>query len=205
MKLHYGCGLHAPEGWVNCDASPTLWLQRLPLVGALARRLFRPIFPAPVEYGNIVPGLRIRPNSCDAIYCCHVLEHLSLTDARKALQNTFKYLKPGGTFRLVVPDFEQQIAAYLHDAEPCAASNFLRYTFLGREARPRGVSSFIREYFGNSHHLWMWDYKSLADELRQIGFASIRRSEFGDSEDCDFKEVEDPGRFKWALAIECRK
>ncbi|MCI5142460.1 MAG: methyltransferase type 11, partial [Candidatus Electrothrix sp. ATG1] len=29
--IHYGCGLSAPESWLNFDASPTLRLQRIPL------------------------------------------------------------------------------------------------------------------------------------------------------------------------------
>jgi hypothetical protein len=205
MKLHYGCGLHAVDDWMNCDASLTLRLQSLPVVGPIARKLIAPEFPAGAEYGNIVSGLRLPPNSCDAIYCCHVLEHLSLVEARRALQNTYSYLKPGATFRMVVPDLEQQVSAYLKDEEPSAASNFLRYTFLGREDRPRGIIGFLRTYLGHSHHLWMWDFESLADELQRIGFKSIRRYEFGDVHAPDFVEVEVKARFEWSLAIECKK
>src|SRR5436853_7520462 len=115
MNLHYGCGLHAAEGWLNCDASPTLRLQRLPGFGAVFRRMLRPTFPLAIHYGDIVKGLSVPPESCDAIYCSHVLEHLSLEDCRRALTNTYRYLKRGGTFRCVLPDFEQQIQTYLND------------------------------------------------------------------------------------------
>jgi methyltransferase family protein len=205
MNLHYGCGLLEAPGWYNCDASPTLRLQRLPLVGLAFRKCLQPTFPRTIQYGNIVKGLRLSPDSCDAIYCCHVLEHLSLEDCRSALRNTNLYLKPGGTFRCVLPDFEQQIAAYLADSTPNAAQEFLTYTFLGRKARPKGFTAILRDYVGNSHHLWMWDYKALAAELEPAGFHGIRRCEFGDSKNPSFHAVENGDRFRWALAIECTK
>jgi SAM-dependent methyltransferase len=205
VNLHYGCGLAVAEGWYNCDASPTLRLQRLPILGTVARHLLKPVFPSGVEYGNIAAGLKIEENSCAAIYCCHVLEHLSLEDARSALRNTYRYLRPGGLFRLVVPDFEQQVAGYIANKDPNALPNFLTYTHLGRTTRAKQPVALIREFFGNSYHLWMWDYKSLAKELSGAGFREIRRCYFGDSRNPAFLSVEHQGRFEWALAIECTK
>jgi predicted SAM-dependent methyltransferase len=205
MKLHYGSGLCEAPGWYNCDSSPTLWLQRLPVLGAGFRKWLAPRFPLGIQYGDIVKGLSLPPDSCDAIYCCHVLEHLSLEDCGSALRNTNLYLKPGGTFRCVLPDFEQQVAAYLADSSSAAAPEFLSYTFLGRKARPRTLTAIVRDYFGNSHHLWMWDYKALAAELEAAGFRDIRRCELGDSRNVALRTVENPGRLEGALAIECTK
>lgn len=205
MNLHYGCGLMTAPGWYNCDASPTLRLQRLPLLGRAFQKLLSPLFPREVQYGDIARGLNLSADSCDAIYCCHVLEHLSLDDCRFALRNTHRYLKPGGTFRCIVPDLEQQVATYLADGSPSAATDFLSYTFLGRKSRPKTLLAIIREYLGNSHHLWMWDYKALATEFEAIGFRDIRRCHFGDSKVTAFGAVENAARFEWAFAIECRK
>lgn len=205
MNLHYGCGLAEAQGWHNCDASPTVRLQRLPILGKTFRRYLSPEFPQGVFYGDIVRGLDIPPESCFAIYCSHVLEHLALDDFRLALRNTYEYLKTGGTFRLVLPDFEQQLAAYLANKEPSAVSSFLSYTFLGRKTRAKGLTGLMREYFGNSHHLWAWDYKGLAYELETAGFREIRRCKFGDAIDPAFLAVENTGRFEHSLAIECRK
>ena len=205
MNLHCGCGLHQAPGWFNCDASPTLRLQRLPLLGAAFRKYLPPVFPEAVQCGDIVKGLSLPENSCDAIYCCHVLEHLSLEDCRSALRNTNLYLKPKGTFRCVLPDFEQQVATYLADSKPSAAPEFLSYTFLGRKTRPKKIMAILRDHFGNSNHLWMWDYKALAAELEAAGFRNIRRCQFGDSTNPVFQTIENPGRFEWALAIECTK
>jgi SAM-dependent methyltransferase len=205
VNLHYGCGLVAAKGWFNCDASPTLRLQRLPLVGHIFGKCLSPKFPEPVQYGDIVKGLPLPANSCAAVYCCHVLEHLSLEDCRTALCNTNRYLKPGGLFRCVQPDFEQQVATYLGDPKPTALQEFLKYTFLGRKTRPKNLKAVLRDYLGNSHHLWMWDYKGLAAELEAAGFRNIRRCQFGDSCDPAFEAVEIRPRYEWALAIECTK
>ncbi len=205
MNLHYGCGLDVGAGWHNCDASPTLRLQRLPLLGAFFKKWLKPRFPDETHYGDIVRGMDVAPSSCDAVYCSHILEHLALEDLRTALANTHACLKPGGLFRLVVPDFEQQVAAYQSNPNPEALSNFLRYTYLGRERRPKGVNAFLREFFGNSHHLWMWDEKGLAAELRDAGFANVRRCLAGDSANKAFLEVENPDRFEGGLAFECCK
>jgi hypothetical protein len=51
----------------------------------------------------------------------------------------------------------------------------------------------------------MWDYKSLAVELRRVGFTAIRRATFADAEDARFRDVEQESRWVDALAIECRK
>jgi hypothetical protein len=51
----------------------------------------------------------------------------------------------------------------------------------------------------------MWDYKALAAELEAAGFRNIRRCQFGDSGNPVFQTIENPGRFEWALAVECTK
>ncbi|MFN0076463.1 MAG: class I SAM-dependent methyltransferase [Prosthecobacter sp.] len=205
MKLHYGCGLVPAQDWYNCDASPTLRLQRLPIIGPAFQKWLSPCFPQDIHYGDIVRGLRIAHSSCEAIYCSHILEHLSLEDCRTALRHSHAYLKPGGTFRLVVPDFARQVEAYQSNPNPEALSNFLGYTHLGRKTRPKGLQAFARELLGNSHHLWMWDEKGLAAELRQCGFSNIRRCQYGDAIDLAFREVENPGRFVDSLAFDCGK
>src|SRR5690242_17561521 len=100
--MQYGCGLCAPAGWRNFDASPRLRLEAMPVIGALSGRS-AVIFPKNVEYGNIVKGLPLAKGSCAAVYCSHVLEHLALNDLRTALRETYRVLAPGGLFRLVVP------------------------------------------------------------------------------------------------------
>jgi len=204
LYVQYGCGMSAPGGWRNFDASPTLRFERLPLLGQLYTRNGRR-FPANVEYGDIVRGLPLADDSCDAVYCSHVLEHLALEDFRVALRNTHRVLKHDGVFRLVLPDLYQCASSYLASSAPDAASAFLREACLGQEKRPRSLRDLAVSLWGNSPHLWMWDYKSIVPELERAGFVAVRRASFGDSADDMFRRVEDQARWDDCLGVECRK
>jgi hypothetical protein len=203
IYAQYGCGLCAPAGWRNFDASPTLRLQRLPAVGRIVHIPGHPVFPRAVEYGDIVKGLPLAPGSCAGVYSSHVLEHLALDDFRTALRNTLSYLEPGGIFRALVPDFEAMARAYLQSDDPAACLAFISNARLGSEARPRGVRGWLRHWLGSDAHLWMWDYKSLAAELERAGFREIRRAEVGDSGDPAFDAVEDAARWEGSVAVHC--
>ncbi|HWA98687.1 MAG TPA: methyltransferase domain-containing protein [Pirellulales bacterium] len=202
--VQYGCGLSAPESWTNFDASPTLRLQRIPIAGSLLTRR-GPKFPKNVRYGDIVRGLPIEPGSCNAIYCSHVLEHLSLEDLRIALRHTYRYLKPGGVFRFVLPDLEHLARQYLASTAAQPAIQFMEDAHLGCQHRARGLGGMAREWLGNSRHLWMWDYRSLVPELERAGFQAIHRAAFGDSSDPHFRDIEDEGRWTGCLGVECRR
>jgi len=202
--VQYGCGWSAPEDWRNFDASPTLWFERLPVVGRFyTKNAAR--FPDNVEYGDIVKGLPVPAGSCQAVYCSHVLEHLALSDCEIALRNTWTILQSGGRFRMVLPDLEYAIKEYVNDSSENAAAKFLLETSLGYEHRQKGVQSFISAWIGNSRHLWMWDYKALKSALEATGFIDVRRASFADSPESAFLSVEDASRWEDCLGIECRK
>ena len=203
LYVQYGCGFSAPAGWLNFDASPTLRFERSP-IGFLYTRNERR-FPENVRYGDIVRGLPVADDSCRGLYCSHVLEHLSYEDCDVALAHSARYLQRGGTFRMVLPDLGEYVREYLADGSDRAAGNFMRGASLGRERRSRGLIGFLKDWIGNSTHLWMWDEKALAARLRAHGFVDIRRARFGDSEDPRFAEVESIDRFEGCLAMQCRK
>ena len=209
VYVQYGCGLSAPPEWVNFDSSPTLKIQKTPLIGKLLAGRLNTKFPPNVKYGDIVKGLPVTRSSCDGIYCSHVLEHLSLHDFRLALLNTYKILKPGGIFRCVVPDLEylanNYLAALKSDPEKASITFMGKDSLLGAETRARGIKGMMVTWLGNARHLWMWDKHSLAAELRKAGFTQIRRADFNDSEIEAFKLVEDRSRFVNAVALECTK
>lgn len=204
LYVQYGCGSSAPNGWIHFDASPTLRFERIPVVGRFYKKNASR-FPKSVQYGDIVKGLPIKSDSCQGIYCSHVLEHLAFEDCEAALSNTFRYLKPGGTFRLVVPDLEKLTREYLSQSSSAAAHYFMESSCLGLKNRPRGLFGFLKNWLGNSAHLWMWDEKSMTEMLKENGFTAIRRCAYGDAEDQMFGRVEEHSRFDGCLAMECRK
>ncbi|HVM87473.1 MAG TPA: methyltransferase domain-containing protein [Puia sp.] len=209
LYVQYGCGLCAPKEWVNFDVSPTLRIQKIPILGKLIRNKLNTVFPDNVRYGDIITGLPIKENSCDGVFCSHILTLLSLNEFRIALANTYKILKKGGVFRCVLTDLEKCARDYLKDLEngnKYASFDFVGVTTsFGKKERPRGLKNLIISYFGNSHPLWMWDYPSLSQELINTGFSDLRLANFGDSGDKMFDLVEDYGRFTEGFAVQCVK
>ena len=207
VYLQYGCGLSAPIEWINFDASPTLMLQKMPIIGFLFKKKVN--FPVNVKYGNILKGLSgVEKNSCQGVYCSHVLEHLSYNDFQLALTNTLAILKPGVIFRCVLPDLEYSINKYVNDIKinpDLASIIFLNSTMLGIKDRPKGLIEFIIAQFGNSHHLWMHDQYELKKALQESGFVNIRKCDFNDSNDNMFQKVEEESRFINSVAFECFK
>lgn len=207
LYVQFGCGWDAPEGWLNFDASPTLRIERIPVVGTRISANLKgnpEPFPTNVQYGDIVKGLPLPDGSCAVVYCSHVLEHLSLRECRKALANTKRLLRPGGTFRFVLPDLQLYITRYEQTDGPDAALRFMKDTALGEEARNRGATGLARALLGNSKHRWMWDYPSLERELLLQGFREVRPAEFGDSVDPLFARVERRERWNECIGFECK-
>ncbi len=183
IYVQYGCGHSAPKEWINYDISPTLRIQKIPIIGKLLKPHLNCVFPDNVRYGDIIKGLPYKKNACDGIYCSHTLEHLSFEDFRFALNNTFKILKQGGIFRCIVPDFEYYVKEYIKSVDngnSSASIDFFNGTLLGFENRPKGMKGLLTSFLGNSRHLWMWDSRSLSVELKNVGFTTVRICKFND-------------------------
>lgn len=204
VYAQFGAGHHGPVEWLNFDASYTLRLERLPVLGSLVRKNSQR-FPQTVRFGDIVAGLPLAAGSCAGLYGSHVLEHLSYRELRQALRNCHHLLEAGGLLRVIVPDLENLARKYLNDSSASAASIFMKDSMLGIEAKRRGVRGRLIDSLGRSQHLWMWDEKGLTHELAEAGFNEIRRCAFGDARDPMFQFVEDPIRFTDALALEAVK
>ena len=113
---------------------------------------------------------------------------------------------------MVVPDLQWRAAQYLRSAErgdAAAADGLLTACALGTREKPRNVISALRNLFGKSAHLWMYDFAALEALLEQAGFTGVRRCELGDCRDPMFALVEERERFFDAgereLAIEAMK
>lgn len=211
--VQYGCGFSAPESWLNFDSSPTLRVERLPIVGRYVKKNAQR-FPTNVKLGNIVNGLGLADNSADGVYASHVLEHLTRHECEIALTNTYRMLKPGGIFRLIVPDLQARCERYVslvREGDETANNWFMRASYLGLEERPRSYVDKLGRAVGGGLHLWMWDLPSMTAALARAGFVRIRRCYQGDCEVEAFQAVEHAERFHDSalgieeLAVEARK
>lgn len=222
-KLYVQFGGHTdhPEGWDNYEFSPYLRAGKVPVLGKYIKGFMPFDFHEDIKSGSIVSGLPIKDATVDGLYCCHVLEHLTYEDALIALRNSYNYLKPGGVFRLVLPDLQSRCKYYVENYEHMDNPSYwlMQKTLLGKhEGRETGFGSVLKGMFSNSSHLWMWDEKALSKAVLDTGFSSVRRAEFGDSSDSMFEKVELKFRYSWSwgengdddnllpeLALECIK
>ena len=212
LYVQYGSGINYIESWINFDSSLTLRIQKIPLLGKLLRSRLNCVFDDEILFGDIVKGLPVDKESVDGLFCSHILEHLSLDDFYKALQNSFSYLKPGGVFRIILPDLESYIDEYKRsilskdlNVKTTAAINFCDGTCLGRKKSRATLLARIYEAFENNRHQWMWDYSGFKKSLTKEGFVNIKRFIPNESEDPMFLLPERNYQFNNSIAIECRK
>jgi glycosyltransferase involved in cell wall biosynthesis len=144
LRLHLGCGTERRDGWVNIDANPAV----KPDVVARAHQL-----------GMFADG------SVDAIEACHLFEHLPLHEARAALKEWARVLRPGGELLLELPNFEAclRVMGQAHDAR----GNDLG--MIGIFGWPQGVE---KDGDGMAHR-WGWSPATLRAELEACGFGHV--------------------------------
>jgi len=191
MNINIGCGFHVGESWLNYDVTPTARLQKIPLFGKYITT-GNDTFPQNVIFGDIRKGLLSKPELAENIYCSHTLEHMCLEEMRLSLNNIYKMLKKGGSFRLIVPSLESRINHYNANKD---ANDFIKNISMGQEKSNKGLIGKLREIFGSSRHLWMYDDKNMYNELQKLSFSKIRKCQFGDSGINVYSEVEDKNRF----------
>ena len=75
------------------------------------------------------------------------------------------------------------------------AHKFIELIGMGKKTEERSIIGKLRNIFGNTPHLWMYDYKSMLVELKKANFINIRKCQFRDSNISIFSEVEEESRF----------
>jgi ubiquinone/menaquinone biosynthesis C-methylase UbiE len=104
--------------------------------------------------------------SVDLIYCSHVLEHFGRNEYKSVLKRWFDLLKDGGTLRIAVPDFEKVVEHYNEYKD----LNILRGFLYGGQT------------YDQNFHYCGWDFKTLENDLKLIGFNKITRYDWRETE-----------------------
>ena len=90
IKLHLGCGWrNFGSDWIHIDAG----------------------YYDHLDYTDITK-LELEDDSVDLIYASHVLEYFDINQAKDALREWRRVLKPGGELRVAVPDFKAMSTLY---------------------------------------------------------------------------------------------
>lgn len=138
MKLHLGCGRRFIPGYFHVDAVE---------------------FPH-VDLVHAVDQLPMVPDeSVEVIYACHVLEHYQRRAVPRVLAEWRRILKPGGTLRVAVPDFEALVELY---------------------RKTQRLEHVVGPLFGRGDYLYnihynVFDFSSLERKLLDAGFSDVRR------------------------------
>ncbi|ORU94012.1 MAG: hypothetical protein A6F70_07265 [Cycloclasticus sp. symbiont of Bathymodiolus heckerae] len=122
LKVILGAGGTKQQGWLSTD---------YPIIDVLDTDTFRKYFCF---------------SSVHAFQAEHVWEHLTEDEALVASRNCLDALKPGGYFRLAVPDGYHTDSDYIDDV------------------KPGGLGA------GADDHKVLYNYQSLSAELKKAGF-----------------------------------
>jgi hypothetical protein len=169
LKLHIGAGGIKLDSWINIDAFPAEFVM------------------------DVNWGLPFAVGSARYVFLSHTLEHLYYPgEALRLMKDIRRVLSPSGKVRVIVPDIEKCIRAYIDCDEEFYASRrktwswwtatetrlegFLSYAGAG----PRPASFFESHKFG-------YDFETLESLLRRAGFSKVERSEYMASTDPELR------------------
>jgi predicted SAM-dependent methyltransferase len=110
--------------------------------------------------------------SFDGAFCEHVLEHFSLDDGLKISREIKRILRPGGVFRVVVPDAEYVVRMYLEKPR-----DLIAYRGSGKagETAMETVNTFFRQRYD---HQFLYDWPTMEKMLLKAGFDKVARARF---------------------------
>jgi predicted SAM-dependent methyltransferase len=153
---------------------------------------------------NLRKGIPAASNSVDVVYHSHTLEHIDRVHVPLFMAEIMRVLKLGGIHRIVVPDLENAVRAYLKDLESqndnhdSAIEPFLEQA-VRRNASGTSKQSQRRQWIENlllgdarrrgETHQWMYDSLNLEQVLKANGFIDVRRVDEKTSEIPGWAEI----------------
>lgn len=168
-KLHLGCGHAVLHGWLNTDLEPG------------RERVY-------VDVGKRLP---FDDDTFDYVFSEHLIEHLTYREGADFLRECFRILKPGGTIRVATPDLAFLIGLY-SPGKNLLQQRYVTWaaeTFLPNAAACQDVR-VINNFFHNWGHRFIYDFKTIEDSLKKVGFVTLRRRNVGESDDPELNGVE---------------
>lgn len=138
VLVHIGVGDQDDSRYINIDARP---LKHVHIVTKKIHKL-----------------KKIKSNSVDLVYMCHIMEHIPVYDISIVFAEMKRILKTGGVLRISVPDFDKIINVYTQCGKDIDS---IRVLILGGQ-----------DYAFNFHYS-IYNEKYLAEKLHALGFSNI--------------------------------
>ena len=183
--LHLGCGLTAPNDWLNVDGSLQVVFARRPrLKRALVRLGVYPRSQAAIPWPTNVLRLNLQKQlpfpdaSFVAVYSSHTFEHLFREEAVALARECYRVLSSKGVCRIVVPDLAAAVQKYLKQSSQgieadSAADQFMDELLVHPRAPKSGLLGLYHRTLGYHQHKWMYDANSLNKLLIDAGFSDV--------------------------------
>jgi len=158
LSVNFGSGGKGPAGWINVDARPN----------------HADIY---VAYDMRRP-LPFRDGQVKRIFAEHVIEHLDFRDdIPRVFRELRRVLEPGGVVRIIVPDAERFMAAYVkRSADEFASLGWDLDRLPADIYTPVHVVNLI--FHQNGEHFFGWDFETMRYALLDAGFASVHKQSF---------------------------
>jgi SAM-dependent methyltransferase len=184
ISLNVGSGGRGRADWINLDATPNH--ADIFCTHDLRR-------PLPLADGSVT-----------RILAEHVIEHLDFhDDVPRVFAEFYRVLEPGGVARIVVPDAERFMRAYL-EARP---ELWIELGFADGRL-PSDMSDPIElvnhVFHQGGEHCFGWDFAALARALRRAGFPRVERQSFGHSLDPALA-IDQPNHAPYSLYVDAAK
>lgn len=150
--LNVGCGAYPKEHYINLDYH---WLPGVDICWDLTQG-----------------RLPLRDESIDGAFSEHCIDCIPHSAFLRTIREIHRVLKPGGVFRLVLPDGELYFDLY----QKRKTDKSIVFPYGGNEATGmRSINRYTREV----GHQYSYDWESLEIFLREAGFGSTMRCSFG--------------------------
>lgn len=158
-SVNIGAGPFGAPGWINIDLFP--------------HRNISFTFDARKK-------LPFRNNSVERIRCEHFFEHLDRNEEAPAfLKECLRALKPGKVLRLVVPDLEKFVSAYV--SQSTEKWKELGYSFKNMDPESQWqtpIEVLNHTFRQNGEHKFGYDFQTLEMDLKNAGFERILKNDW---------------------------
>jgi radical SAM superfamily enzyme YgiQ (UPF0313 family)/predicted SAM-dependent methyltransferase len=122
-----------------------------------------------VDYICNAWAIPFKANTVREIYARHVLEHLTLHEAKRTVKHWYAVLVPGGLLDINVPDIAKHIWQFTQDG----LSEFSDFSVTNFEHALAGFYGWQKNRY--DIHKWGYTSDSLSDLLKEAGFDNIKR------------------------------
>ena len=129
--------------------------------------------------------MKLEPNSVQAVYSSHLLEHLYYNQCEELLQKLHHAMIEGGTIRLALPDYDALTFKFVKTFEtnPLIAMREFEESLLSHPLiKPSFRTNIWDQLTGNLHtHRWHPNFAVVQQMLLEIGFTNIKRCQYRES------------------------